>query len=291
MDRYGASIRESESDDGYGDDYPRRGGPLDRSDDYDRGYGRGDLMRERGTFRGERSGRDHRLGLYDDEDSDSGRYDVPTHRRGTGLYTSTDSADESDDEPRDRYRGGAAGPRHRGFSPSTLDSYDNDSELEHGDRGVRGQGITRGMTRGPESRHPGPRFTGDYSDDESEFEPRTARGGHGGPGTFGPRLAREEYGVGGRRSMAPPHSGHRGPAYASSMDDESEYGESEYGHYGGPRREVGRDAPRGGMMHHRRRQGGVTPSEDDLDDSEDEDLRGGRRGAVSLGRPTGRGLY
>lgn len=270
MDRYGASTREC---------------PLGCDDDYDRGYGRGNSMRERGTLRGERSGRDHRSGLYDDEDSDS---------------------DESEHEPRDHYHGGArgvrgAGPRHGALSPSTRGPYDNDSEFEHGDREVRGQRFTHGAT----SRHSGPRYTGDYSDDESEFEPRATRGGHGGPGAgrgadprrpdrrfnseysddesdLGPRLA-----PGGRRSMAPPRADYRGPAYAGSMD-----GESEYGPHGGPRPGYGRGAPRGGMMHHPRRQGrGASSDDDDLDESEDEDLRGGRRGAVSYGRSTGRGLY
>ena len=289
MDRYGASARGYESDDGDSDDYPRRGGPrgaLDRDDDYNRGYSRGNLTRERGTFRGERSGRDHRSGLYDDHDSDHGHYGLPTHRRGTGP---------SQHEPRDGYRGGAdggAGPGHRGLFPSTRDSSDNESECEHGDREVRGQRLAHGAA----SYRPGPRYTGDHSDDESDSEPLAPRGGHGGSGAgrgADPRRRPDrrlhseysdddsDFGPQGSRSMAPPHADHRGAAYTDGMNDRSENGP-----YGGLPPGYGRGStPRGGMTHPRRRHGRGALSDDDddvPDEPEYEDRR--RRGAISYGR-------
>ncbi|CAF9906517.1 MAG: hypothetical protein ALECFALPRED_002413 [Alectoria fallacina] len=319
MDCYGASTRDFESDDSYGYDSPRRGGPLDSDGDYDRGYGRGDLMRERQTFRGERGGRDHRSGFDDVEDTDFGGYDRPTHRgladrRGTGPYTSDRSIDDRDYEPRDHYRGsaGGVGPRgrapspaslfRRGGCPDSLDSYDNDSGFEYGHREVRGQGSRRGAI----SHHPNPHSNGDYSDDESEYQPRATREGHRGLGVgrgleprrrpdlpfndehsedesdFGPRLARDQYSPGGRRSMAAPYTGHRGLVHASSMDDESEFEQYE------ARRRHGRDA-RGGMDFRRRGQNYL--SEDDLDDSEDEGMHVGRRGPPMPGASSRRNLY
>ncbi|CAD6576669.1 MAG: hypothetical protein ASARMPRED_007818 [Alectoria sarmentosa] len=318
MDRYGASTRDCESDDGYDYDSPRHGGPLDSDDDYDRVYGRGDLMRERPTFRGERRGRDHTSGYDDVEDTDFGGYDRPTHRgladrRGTGPHTSDRSIDEREYEPRGRYGGSAdgIGPRGRapppatlfrsGISPDALDSYDNDSGFEYGHREIRGQGSRRGAV----SHHLNPRLNAENSDDESEYEPRATREGHSGPGIrrgaeprrrpdlrlndensedesdFAPRPARDQYGPGGRRSMAAPYADHRGLAHASGMDDESEFEQYE------ARREHRRDA-RGGT--HPRRRGQDYLSEDDLDDSEDEGMRG-RRGHPMTGASSRRSFY
>lgn len=244
------------SDDGYDYDYPRHSVPVDRDDDSERGYARDDLTRER-------SRRDHRSRLYDDEDTNFGRYERPTHRglpnrRDTGPYAPDAAIDEHEYEPRDRYRGSAGrvrgtGTRRGSISPRTLDDSDSDddSEVEHGGRGVRrGQGWRRGAG----SRYAGRRLDGE---DESEFEPRATRGGYGGRGV---------------ESRRRPDLRFNG----DGCEDEQV----------GPRQGYIRDA-RGGI--HPRRRGGLnTLSEDDLDDSEDEGMRSGRRGAVSLGRSSRR---
>ncbi|KAL9137118.1 MAG: hypothetical protein Q9175_001687 [Cornicularia normoerica] len=269
MDRYGASTHGFEFADG--SDYPHRDGPLDRDDNYDSGYGRGASMREQGPLRGERSGRDHRLGISDDDDSDLGESDRPTgrrlsDRRGATSYASDTSISESEYEPRDRYRrraGGARGDgsRHHGLSPDTLDSDDsddNDSDSE--------SPATRDGHRGPVLRRAEPlrsdlRFNGEHSEDDSDSD-------------FGPR--RGEHGPARRRAMAAAYAGRRGSAGTSSSDDDSGDGLSAF------RRGI-RD-----RMHRLCQQDDSLDDDDDLDDSEDDEMRGARRAAPGYGWSSGR---
>lgn len=261
MDRYGASTRDFESDDDY--EYTRRGAPLDRDDDYGRGYGRADLMHERETFHGERSGLGHRSEFSDDEDTDHGRHGRPTHR--------------PDASSSDRYRSSADvvrgdGPRRRGYPTGTPDDSDSDySEVERGDRDIR----SRGLGRRGETRRPDPRFRAGSSEDESDLDSRATREGHRGPGIRRAQPLRPDVRFNGGGSAG------RGAARASTTDDESD---SEQ--YGSRRGNIG-DA-RGGMHPGCR---GHQSDDDDLDDSEDEGMRRGRRGAISFGRPSTREFY
>lgn len=264
MDRYGASTRDCESDDVYDYDLPRRGGPLDRDADYDHGYGGGDSTRERETFRGERSGRGHRSGF--DSDRPRGGADgirgVEYRRRDLSPdYLTASEYEHIDSELHGRGSRRADGIRgvefrRRDLSPDYLTA----SEYEHIDNELHG----RASRRGAAARHPD-RVTGEYSDDESEFEPRATREGRGGLVV---------------RSGAEPRR--RADLPSSSMDDESEY--EPYG----ARREYGRDV-RGGM--HPRRRGQNIGSDDDLDDCEDDGTRGGRRGAISYGGSSRRDFH
>ena len=299
MDRYGPSARDLDSDDAYEYDYPRRSRPLDSDDDSDRGYSRGNMMHGR-------SGRHHRPGSFDDEDSDFGRYDRPTHRglpsgHGRGSYASDASDEEREYEPRDRYRGVAgrvARPRRgsTSVSPRTHDDSDNDSELEHGGRGIRG----RGSRRGAGSRYPDRRFNGAYSDDDdSDIEPRTTRLERSRPLNRGysdndsdiePRTTRLEpsRSLNGVYSdddsdIEPSRAGHGGrglesrrrrPFTGDQSEDDSDLGESRQGYT---------MDTRGGM--HPRRRGLGDLSDHDVDDSEGEGMWR-RRGAVSFGRPS-----
>lgn len=265
MDRYGASTRDCESDDVYDYDLPRRGGPLNRDADYDRGYGRSDSTRERETFRAERSGRGHRSGFDGDRPREGadGIRGVEFRRRDLSPDDLTASEFEHiDNELHGRRSRRADGNREVEFRRRDLSpDYLTASEYEHIDNELHG----RGSRRGAAARHTDRRVTGEYSDDESEFEPRATREGRGGLGV---------------RSGAEPRR--RADLPSSSMDDEFE--DEPYG----ARREYGRDTR--GRMHPRRR-GQNVESDDDLDDCEDEGTRGGRRGAISYGGSSGRDFH
>lgn len=278
MDRYGASTREVESDGDFAHVSPHHHGPSART-----------------THRG-----------------------LPDIC-GIDRYASDASTDDHEHEPRNRYHGSAGGvhgdrPRRRGLSPDSLDDSRSDSDTEHGDREIRGQGSRRGAI----SHHPDPRFDGESSEDEPESEPRATRERRSGPRArrgaeqrrrpdlrFNAEDSEDEsdlesckrHGRGGRRSMAASYADHRGPTHAGNMDDESEY--EQYGRLPGrvmQARGGMRPRPRECMRDIRRRLyphccGDDSSSEDDLDDSEDEGMRRGHRSALSFDESSRREFY
>ena len=254
MDRYGASAREYSRNDDFDNHYPRRTAGAS-----DRAYGRVDSTRERAPFHGGRGGTANPFATSDDDESayePRGGHHRQHHHRGVAS-------------------GNGGTRRHRREDPV----------IEQ----------LRREAREDEARQSGSRFGGEYSDgdndddEDSEFAHRTVMPRGGTRTRTGGVRAGNGNGNGGtphrrRRGGEDPVieqlrrevredearlSGSRG-----HYSDDSE-GETEFG------RRLEREVRAG-----RRGNGVRTPPRGHLDDSEDDGMDRGRRGAFCQGRPS-----